>query len=113
MWTKVLLPAVILLIINSWIVLAEFSVKMPPKDRDMMRKYIVFDKKTPNVFYCPRRKPTSMEKIIVKSQPLYKLCEFQGQPLPDDYKPDCYLNVDESEYACKEKYRIMKRISNE
>lgn len=25
---------------------------------DMMRKSIVYDKKTPNVFYCPLNKPT-------------------------------------------------------
>lgn len=38
---------------------------------------------------------------------MYKLCEFEGQQIPDDYKSDCYKDVDESDYACKEKYRIM------
>lgn len=30
--------------------------------------------------------------------------------LPGDYKSDCYNDVDESEYACKEKKRIMVRL---
>jgi len=80
--------------------------------KDMMRKSIVFDKNTPNVFYCPIHKPTGFEKLIVKARPLKKLCELEGKPIPPDYKPDCYQNVDESEYACKEKYRIMKRIKS-
>lgn len=29
--------------------------------------------------------------------------------LPADYKSDCYNDLDESEYACKEKKRIMVR----
>lgn len=36
------------------------------KEKDMMRKSIVYDKKTPNVFYCPISKPTGMDKLIVK-----------------------------------------------
>nr|CAD7595643.1 unnamed protein product [Timema genevievae] len=77
---------------------------------DMMRKSIVFDKKTPEVFYCPQHKPTGFDKLLVRARPLSKLCQFGGQPLPEDYKSDCYNDVDESEYACKEKYRIMKRL---
>lgn len=42
-------------------------------------------------------------------RPIQKLCEFEGN-LPDDYEPDCYKDVDESDFACKEKYRIM--VSN-
>lgn len=34
--------------------------------KDMMRKSIVFDKNTPDVFYCPIQKPTGMDKLIVK-----------------------------------------------
>ncbi|KAL3271517.1 hypothetical protein HHI36_021996 [Cryptolaemus montrouzieri] len=79
--------------------------------KDMMRKSIVFDKNTPDVFYCPIQKPSGMEKLIVKARPLKKLCEFEGQPLPEDYKSDCYQDVDESNYACKEKYRIMMRTA--
>lgn len=41
------------------------------------------------------------------SRPLHKLCEYEGKPLPKDYKSDCYQDVDESAYACKEKVRIM------
>ncbi|KAG5887321.1 hypothetical protein JTB14_006464 [Gonioctena quinquepunctata] len=78
--------------------------------KDMMRKSIVFDKNTPDVFYCPIHKPTGFDKLIVKARPLKKLCEFEGSPLPEDYKSDCYQDVDESDYACKEKYRIMKRL---
>lgn len=42
-----------------------------------------------------------------RAKPLHKLCEFEGNTLPEDYKSDCYQDVDESNYACKEKYRIM------
>ncbi|XP_012287742.1 uncharacterized protein LOC105703725 isoform X2 [Orussus abietinus] len=79
---------------------------------DMMRKSIVFDKNTPDVFYCPQHKPTGFDKMIVRAKPLSKLCQFEGKPIPEDYKSDCYNDVDETEYACKEKYRIMKRIRN-
>ncbi|KAF5286589.1 hypothetical protein FQA39_LY16272 [Lamprigera yunnana] len=78
--------------------------------KDMMRKSIVFDKNTPDVFYCPIHKPSGMDKLIVKARPLKKLCEHEGKPLPADYKSDCYKDIDESDYACKEKYRIMTRI---
>ncbi|CAH0549778.1 unnamed protein product [Brassicogethes aeneus] len=77
--------------------------------KDMMRKSIVFDKNTPDVFYCPIHKPTGMDKLIVKARPLKKLCEFEGKKLPEYYKSDCYQDVDESDFACKEKYRIMMR----
>lgn len=36
------------------------------KDKDMMRKSIVFDKKTPDVFYCPSSKPSGFDKLIVR-----------------------------------------------
>ncbi|XP_076229181.1 uncharacterized protein LOC116431642 isoform X2 [Nomia melanderi] len=77
---------------------------------DMMRKSIVFDKNTPDVFYCPQQKPTGFKKMIVNAKPLSKLCQFEGKPIPVDYKSDCYNDVDETEYACKEKYRIMMRL---
>ncbi|XP_057671054.1 uncharacterized protein LOC130902780 isoform X2 [Diorhabda carinulata] len=79
-------------------------------EKDMTRKSIIYDKNTPDVFYCPIHKYTGLDKMIVKARPLKKLCEFEGKPLPEDYKSDCYQNVDESNYACKEKYRIMKRL---
>jgi len=50
---------------------------------------------------------TGFDKLYVHSRPLSKLCEFDGKPPPSDYKSDCYQDVDETEYACKEKYRIM------
>ncbi|XP_055599099.1 uncharacterized protein LOC129748485 [Uranotaenia lowii] len=80
------------------------------KEKDLMRKSIVYDKNTPDVFYCPTNKPSGMNKMIVRSRPLHKLCEYEGKPLPEDYKSDCYKDLDESDYACKEKYRIMMRM---
>lgn len=74
---------------------------------DMMRKSIVFNKNTPDVFYCPQKKATGVDKMMVSAKPLKKLCEFEGKPLPAHYKSDCYNDVDETEYACKEKKRIM------
>ncbi|XP_076307197.1 uncharacterized protein LOC143223288 [Tachypleus tridentatus] len=78
---------------------------------DMMRKSIVFDSKTPKVFYCPQEKPTGMEKMFVKARPLDKLCEFGGKGVPKNYHSDCYNDVDETEYACAEKRRIMLRLN--
>jgi len=75
--------------------------------KDMMRKSIVYDKATPGVFYCPQHKPTGIDKMIVSARPLDKLCELDGAAKPADYKSDCYGDVDESEFACKEKKRIM------
>ncbi|CAB3377670.1 uncharacterized protein LOC135947221 isoform X2 [Cloeon dipterum] len=79
--------------------------------KDMMRKSIVFDKATPGVFYCPQQKPTGIDKMIVSARPLDKLCEFGGGSKPADYKSDCYNDVDETEFACKEKKRIMMRLN--
>ncbi|XP_064477205.1 uncharacterized protein LOC135391052 [Ornithodoros turicata] len=78
---------------------------------DMMRKSIVFDSKTPKVFYCPQEKPRALDKMIVKARPIEKLCEFGGKSLPKSYKSDCYNDIDESEYACAEKQRILLRIN--
>lgn len=46
---------------------------------DMLRKSIVFDKATPDVFYCPVDKPITFEKMYVRARPLKRLCEFDGQ----------------------------------
>ncbi|XP_076335551.1 uncharacterized protein LOC143238852 [Tachypleus tridentatus] len=78
---------------------------------DMMRKSIVFDLKTPKVFYCPQEKPTGMEKMFVKARPLNKLCEFGGKGIPKYHKSDCYNDIDETDYACKEKRRILMRLN--
>lgn len=71
------------------------------------RKSIVFDLKTPKVFYCPQEKPADMDKMIVKARPLDKLCEFAGKPRPKNEPVDCYNDVDESDFACDEKKRFM------
>ncbi|XP_054163619.1 uncharacterized protein LOC128961409 [Oppia nitens] len=78
---------------------------------DMMRKSIVFDPKTPKVFYCPQEKPIDMSKMIVKAIPLEKLCEYGPNGLPKKAKSDCYNDIDESDYACAEKLRIEMRIN--
>uniref|UniRef100_A0A1B6CG15 Uncharacterized protein n=1 Tax=Clastoptera arizonana TaxID=38151 RepID=A0A1B6CG15_9HEMI len=89
---------------DKWqVVLALLALAVVVHSKDLMRKSIVFDKKTPGVFYCPQHKPTGFDKMIVRARPLSKLCEFEGKPLPEDYKSDCYHDVDESDYACKEK----------
>lgn len=78
---------------------------------DMMRKSIVFDIKTPKVFFCPQEKPTDLNKMIVQARPLDKLCEFGGTKMPKGYHSDCYNDIDESDYACAEKERILLRIN--
>jgi len=78
----------------------------------MLRKSIVFDRATPEVFYCPLQKPTSFDNMLVKARPLKALCEFGGRgSLPKSYKSDCYNDVDETEFACTEKKRIMTRLN--
>jgi len=81
------------------------------EDDPMMRKSIIYDKKTPDVFYCPIVKPEAMDEMIVKARALSKLCEFNGKPVPKGHKSDCYNDADETEYACKEKKRILKRMT--
>lgn len=44
---------------------------------------------------------------LSRAHPLSKLCEFEGVEMPKEAKSDCFQNVDETEFACKEKYRIM------
>ena len=50
--------------------------------------------------------------MIVKAKPLKHLCEHQGRGLPDEYKSDCWNDVDETEYACSEKKRILLHNSH-
>lgn len=45
---------------------------------DMLRKSIVFDMKTPDLFYCPVQKPTSFDNMFVVARKLKQLCEFKG-----------------------------------
>lgn len=77
------------------------------KQESLNRKSIVFDLKTPRVFYCPQEKPADMDKMIVKAQPLDRLCQFGGRPKPKNEPSDCYNDVDESEFACDEKKRFL------
>jgi len=76
---------------------------------EKIRKSIIYDKKTPDVFYCPQDEHDGVNHMLVKSRPLKKLCEYKGQALPEGYRSDCFGDVDETEWACKEKRRIMKR----
>lgn len=96
---------------NKLLVIATLSMVACVTLGDMMRKSIVFDASTPKVFYCPQEKPRALDKMIVKARPVEKLCEFEGKGLPKGYKSDCYNDVDESEYACAEKQRILLRIN--
>jgi ATP-dependent DNA helicase 2 subunit 2 len=95
------------IVVQALVVLAV----MATASADMMRKSIVFDIKTPKVFFCPQEKPTDLNKMIVQARPLDKLCEFGGKKLPKDYASDCYNDIDESDYACAEKERILLRIN--
>jgi len=54
-----------------------------------------------------------MKNMLVKAKSLSKLCEYNAGELPEGYKSDCYGNVDETAYACKEKRRIMVRTGDE
>ncbi|XP_070497000.1 uncharacterized protein [Chironomus tepperi] len=87
--------------------------KLPKiKDKDMLRKMIIYDKKNPDIFYCPTsnsKHQVSIDKMIVKAHPISKLCEHEGNGVPKDSRHDCYQDVDETDFACKEKYRIMLR----
>merc|ERR1711994_170722 len=80
------------------------------KAGDINRQSIVFHEETPDVFYCPQEKPISLEGMIVKAKPLEALCQHEGRGLPDDYKSDCWNDVDETEYACSEKKRIQLQL---
>lgn len=75
--------------------------------KDVNRKSIVFDIKTPKVFYCPQEKQSDYSKTIVKAKPLEKLCEFGGKPKPKGSPSDCYNDVDETVFACDEKKRFL------
>lgn len=42
------------------------TIKVKGHEKDWAQKYIVFDKNTPDVFYCLPNKPTGEDKIIVR-----------------------------------------------
>jgi len=50
--------------------------------------------------------------MIVKARPLSKLCEHNGKGVPKGHKSDCYNDADETDYACKEKKRILVSLEN-
>ncbi|KAH9401822.1 hypothetical protein TYRP_017233 [Tyrophagus putrescentiae] len=102
-------PHLFLPFLTAALLLLSFFLQLTAAD--LMRKSIVFDPKTPKVFYCPQDKPVDMSKIVVKAISLEKLCEYGPNGLPKGAKSDCYNDVDESEYACAEKQRIELRIS--
>merc|ERR1712183_1168259 len=77
---------------------------------DINRQSIIFNEKTPDVFYCPQEKPISIDRMLVKSKPMKKLCEYEGRGLPSQAKSDCWNDVDETEYACSEKKRILLQL---
>lgn len=63
-----LLYVAILLVLAN-LALAEPKAKdklIKVNGKDMTRKSIVFDKDTPDVFYCIPNKPTGEDKIIVR-----------------------------------------------
>jgi ATP-dependent DNA helicase 2 subunit 2 len=53
-----------LLVLAGMALAKERTIKVTEKD--MMRKSIVYDKNTPDVFYCPTSKPHGFDKLIVK-----------------------------------------------
>merc|ERR1712018_316822 len=77
---------------------------------DLNRQSIIFNENTPDVFYCPQEKPISIDRMLVKSRPMKKLCEHEGRALPKGAKSDCWNDVDETEYACTEKKRILLQL---
>lgn len=99
--------------------------------------HLIYTQKNPDIFYCPTatsKHQTSIDKMIVKwvyyhicknpweilftvslvyftfrAHPINKLCEYEGNGVPKEgkHRHDCYEDVDETDFACKEKYRIM------
>lgn len=61
--------------------------------------------------YLPYSRPWLNTFILstanFRAHPISKLCEYEGNGIPEGKKSDCYNDVDEADFACKEKYRIM------
>lgn len=105
------LTQLMILISISLIIISQEFVEASSKiKKDVNRKSIVFDIKTPKVFYCPQEKLSDYTKMIVKAKPLEKLCEFEGKGKPKGSPSDCYNDVDETEFACDEKKRFLLRL---
>ena len=106
--TRGLFSTIVLIVAINLLIVSQVSVLLAQaKQEAPNRKSIVFDVKTPKVFYCPQEKPADPDKMIVKAQPLEKLCEFGGKQKPKNSPSDCYNDVDESDFACDEKKRFM------
>ena len=97
-------------ILLALVALVESNDELTKSNKDISRKSIVFDIKTPKVFYCPQEKPADLNKMIVKAKPLDRLCQFGGKSKPKGSPSDCYNDVDETEFACDEKKRFMVSI---
>lgn len=102
--------SLVLVAIVSLIIAQEFGEASKGNKKDVSRKAIVFDIKTPKVFYCPQEKQSDNSKMIVKAKPLDKLCEFGGKAKPKGSPSDCFNDVDETDFACDEKKRFMVSI---
>lgn len=62
-------------------------------------------------FECLQPLDISLLVIFLRAHPLSKLCEYEGGDKPKNAKSDCFNDVDEAEFACKEKYRIMVSLN--
>merc|ERR1712116_42456 len=49
---------------------------------DLNRQSIIFNENTPDVFYCPQEKPISIDRMLVKSRPMKKLCDTRAGHFP-------------------------------
>ena len=58
-----------------------------------------------------QEKPISIDRMLVKSKPMKKLCEYEGRGLPENVKSDCWNDVDETEYACSVSLIILWSIN--
>ena len=58
-----------------------------------------------------QEKPISIDRMLVKSKPMKKLCEHEGRGLPVDAKSDCWNDVDETEYACSVSQLKLKTLT--
>ena len=70
----------------------------------LVRKYVTYIWIMTSIFVFKK------SGMIVKAKSLDALCEYEGRPLPEDYKSDCWNDVDETEYACQEKKRILLQL---
>ena len=61
---KFLFGILCVLICTTIVLAKEKTIKVI--DKDLLKKSIVFDKHTPNVFYCPISKPSGYDNLIVR-----------------------------------------------